>query len=667
MKKPHDFSIQPLAAMLIIATVAIALAAKAVTAPAIIALTAAVYALSGFPKLRRPRTYHALIIAVPFALWWREYGDQSANNNRVPVGFLFIVGLYMCALGVQHLLSHRRGGNLDYALACSIMGMALAGTVEIKTDEASNIAWFAPMLAAFIVLLMIHLRSATVGGHQKLGALSPSLRHAVAIGLLIVVTALVQVHVVRKLPRLNQWAVQQLISNASRPSVGFSRSAELGSVPALWNKSADNRVVLRVFAERSPEYLRGAAYDLYRPGTTHSRSQWTIIEEDRALDSTGTHWNRKVFDALVSEDPEGEDPPEQLGIVYPTPDFSANFFVPQHTHRVAAHVEDARFGRAYTMRPNNDEVAMGGYAYFAPTLPIPPPNERDSHVPDVMRWRLMRIAQRIVGEEQDPLKTIDKIVAHFEHRYDYGMGIEIPDGAEPMLYFLTAPEEQLKHAHCEFFAASATLLLRARGIPARYVTGFACREPADEDNVWLVRQKDAHAWVEAYLPDEGWVTVEPTPAGAYPDSPRSDGWDATEDWWSAWWHRVSRMLWHGGFTAAIAATLDFIGSIPQRMPVWGWVVLIALGVAWTFRKDLRRLLGRSDDRDAPEHIRRLRKQLVKAERLLAKHGLHRPKSQTVGEFLKRLNTSPAVPHDARTKAAALLSDYQRARFRPADP
>lgn len=663
MKKPQDFSTQPLAAMLIISTVALALAADAVVAPAIIALLTAVYALTGYPKLRRPRTYHALIIAVPFALWWREYGDQTADNNRVPVGFLFIVGLYMCTLGVQHLLSHRRGGNLDYGLACSIMGMALAGTVELKSDTGSNIAWFAPMLAAFIVLLMIHLRSATVGGQQRLSTLSPSLRHAVAVGVLIVMTALVQVHVVRKLPRLNQWAVQKLISNSVRPNAGFSRTAQLGSVPELWNRSQDNEVVLRVFAERSPEYLRGAAYDLYRPGTDRTRSEWTLIKEDRTLDPTGTHWNRNVFDALVSDVEEETDSPEQLGIVYPVSEFGETFFVPQHTHRIAAHVESTKFGRAYTIVADGEDTGLGGYAYFEPTLDIPPPTDRDRHIPTVMRWRMMRIAQRILGDERDPQKVINTIIAHFEQRYDYGIGIDMPAGADPILYFLTAPEDEITQAHCEFFAASATMILRARGIPARYVTGFVCREAGDGDDVWLVRRRDAHAWVEAYLPDKGWITVEPTPAGALPDSPRTEGWEATEDWWSAWWHRVSRMLWHGGFTAAMAAVLDFIGSIPQRMPIWGWLALIGAGVLWTFRNSIRRVLGRSDQRDVPTHVLRLRKLLAKAERLLAKHGLHRPATQTVGEFLRRVNASPAVPHDARTKAATMLSEYQRERFR----
>lgn len=58
-----------------------------------------------------------------------------------------------------------------------------------------------------------------------------------------------------------------------------------------------------------------------------------------------------------------------------------------------------------------------------------------------------------------------------------------------------------KEGHCEYFAGALTLLLRAIGIPARVVVGYACY-PSKDESTTIVRQSDAHSWVEAYIPYE---------------------------------------------------------------------------------------------------------------------------------------------------------------------
>jgi len=56
--------------------------------------------------------------------------------------------------------------------------------------------------------------------------------------------------------------------------------------------------------------------------------------------------------------------------------------------------------------------------------------------------------------------------------------------------------------------------MRAAGIPARVVTGYAGGVRNPYGNYWLVRRMDAHAWAEAWLPERGWVRVDPTAAVA---------------------------------------------------------------------------------------------------------------------------------------------------------
>lgn len=82
----------------------------------------------------------------------------------------------------------------------------------------------------------------------------------------------------------------------------------------------------------------------------------------------------------------------------------------------------------------------------------------------------------------------------------------------------TRPEDQFlfetKQGFCEHYATSFTLLMRLAGIPARIVAGYQGGEYNPHGNHLIVRQSDAHAWTEVWLPDYGWKRVDPTAAVA---------------------------------------------------------------------------------------------------------------------------------------------------------
>lgn len=74
----------------------------------------------------------------------------------------------------------------------------------------------------------------------------------------------------------------------------------------------------------------------------------------------------------------------------------------------------------------------------------------------------------------------------------------------------------LKKGHCEYFASSMVMMLRSEGIPARFVAGFLGAELNPIEGYYVVRQSNAHAWVEAYLSNEGWTVFDPTPPSGRP-------------------------------------------------------------------------------------------------------------------------------------------------------
>jgi transglutaminase-like putative cysteine protease len=71
---------------------------------------------------------------------------------------------------------------------------------------------------------------------------------------------------------------------------------------------------------------------------------------------------------------------------------------------------------------------------------------------------------------------------------------------------------ETRRGYCEHFAAAFVTLMRSTGIPARVVTGYQGGELNPSGNYLIVRQLDAHAWAEVWLPGQGWARVDPTAA-----------------------------------------------------------------------------------------------------------------------------------------------------------
>ncbi|MBC8135676.1 MAG: transglutaminase domain-containing protein [Fibrella sp.] len=122
------------------------------------------------------------------------------------------------------------------------------------------------------------------------------------------------------------------------------------------------------------------------------------------------------------------------------------------------------------------------------------------------------LATQITKDAPTVPKKIAAVTQYLLSNHKYSLSTKIGPG-DPVADFL----REKKDAHCEFFAASATLLLRYAGVPTRYVTGYLAHEPGQEAGETVVRQRDAHAWCEAWVDGYGWISVDATPGGGRPD------------------------------------------------------------------------------------------------------------------------------------------------------
>lgn len=128
--------------------------------------------------------------------------------------------------------------------------------------------------------------------------------------------------------------------------------------------------------------------------------------------------------------------------------------------------------------------------------------------------RVAELARRVAGGGS-PAERARRIERHLITEYGYSLELlGRPLGADPIEAFLF----DHGRGHCEYFASSMVLMLRAADVPSRLATGFLGGEFSRLEDYWVVRQSNAHAWVEAYLPGSGWTVFDPTPPGGRPES-----------------------------------------------------------------------------------------------------------------------------------------------------
>lgn len=151
-----------------------------------------------------------------------------------------------------------------------------------------------------------------------------------------------------------------------------------------------------------------------------------------------------------------------------------------------------------------------------------------------MDVRVRQLAEQVTDQEKTEFDKAAALERYLRANYRYTLNLPKTAPADPVGDFLF----ERKQGHCEYFASAMAVMLRSVGIPARVVNGFRTDEFNDLTGNYVVRAKDAHAWVETFFPGYGWQTFDPTPAGAV-GTPR--GWarvalyfDAASSIWREW-------------------------------------------------------------------------------------------------------------------------------------
>ncbi len=309
-------------------------------------------------------------------------------------------------------------------------------------------------------------------------------------------------------------------------ATGIPRSAAFLKLQNFQKLKTDPTAVLKVRvrdledrpvpADRT-QYLRGAVLDVYEAGEW--KTSFRRLPRADADDGGGDGWT-----TLEASPPKGRlVVRQQIRTSALSEDLS--FSLPDP---VRVQWKDAKYDPAGVLFFSEPPRGMIEYHVESALQPseIPPRPSRGAVPESYLQvpaglGRLKESARRIVASVSEGRHArVSRLVHHLTHNgFAYRLDPFVaPPGRDPVEHFLEG-----KTGYCVQYASALTLLCRAVGIPARVATGFQLHDP-QEDGSFIVRNSDAHAWVEVWYGAEfGWRSYDATPESSADAPPLPEG------------------------------------------------------------------------------------------------------------------------------------------------
>jgi len=491
---------------------------------------------------------------------------------------------------------------------------------------------------------------------------------------------------------------------------GFTDNVELGQIGTIKKNPA---VVMRVRVEGGPAQMRDVKWRGIAL-TTFDGKRW-YTEEREAIAVTPNNLGWYAFPANTPQITPRDRPPAEGGsrrlryTVLLEPLGTDTLFVA--THGLAMR------GRFAPEVAPAGRPSRGSYLQVDSTGSVSNPNhnftrilyDAQSQVPDVpprllraslfryseeirIRYlqlppldpRIRQLAERITANAPTAYDKAVAIERYLRTRLGYTLDLSGRPPEDPLAFFLF----EKKAGHCEYFASAMTVMLRALGVPARYVNGFLPGDYNDLGGDYVVRGSDAHSWVEVFFGEYGWIPFDPTPGANEPErswlSRLAQYYDWFELLWSEWvinydlthqtllaqnLQRASRE-WSESARRYILrkrrASLDFLKQMELRLAARPYTLPMGIAFLLAFLLLLRwravrdylagqwglHHAGRAEltPRLATLHYQQML-------RLLARRGLRKPPGQTPLEF------AASLPRAEWSAPVSEFTDlYQSARF-----
>ncbi len=467
----------------------------------------------------------AIIVVIPlFYLDWKYKITGFGSNELLAAGGLARLILFLCAI---KLLQKKSDRDWIFIYVIAFFEVLLAAGLSISPSYIATLFLFLLSATCAIIAFEIRKTSRDVLAKQIISkskdkkskkkqitkrVKTPLSRLPLtAITLLILIT-LFALPLFFALPRVGGAGVGSDLSNSTKIT-GFSDSVNLGEIGRL---QQSDKTVMRVRIDRNENsnlkrlLWRGIALDFFNNKSwskTRSKYKEPYVKTER--------------DFFLLNYPSQEKK-MTVQTFYLEPLNSDVLFSLSKPIAVKGGFQVLKKDAEGALSANKSAFERVSYTVYSDTaLPTVDRLKRDNQLykekdirylqlPAKYDERILNLAREIITRNNaitryDQAKAIEK---YLQNEFGYTLELKA-SGNEPLADFLF----NVKEGHCEYFATAMTIMLRTQGIAARVVNGFQQGEYNETAGVYVVKQKDAHSWVEVYFPKENvWIPFDPTPA-----------------------------------------------------------------------------------------------------------------------------------------------------------
>ena len=439
-------------------------------------------------------------------------------------------------------------------------------------------------------------------------------------------------------PVIENFMAGVLDSPSAYGGTGFSSTSDLWSVTNRREIDA-KRMALRIYSEQMPAYIRVNAFDNFLGDL------WATSERSTAAGTL----------LLPSADPG-------LAKYAPTPNAAGQFFVAETVESAqwrAAEIWVESNHASYlptildttclridavTVRRSRLENFLSSKADLSQPYTVFAARDRPPIAPsgatldgllkirDRDRRRLQDIADSIFKPEMTATERVVAVNNFLGDGFTYVRDSDEGFSSDPLHTFL-----RTSHAgHCELFASAATILLRLGGVPTRYVNGYLVNERNGVGRYWVARNRDAHAWCEAFDPRQGWVIVDPTPEDVLPEISHTSSYSQLSEVLTVTIRQFIVWLQEKG--------LESIARVGTFLIVMAPYLILTTLVGIPLGFGLRVLWRRPRKGTVRPEVLALHRLLVRVDRLAARWQISRLDGETLHQFANRLEaTEPEAP------------------------
>jgi len=224
------------------------------------------------------------------------------------------------------------------------------------------------------------------------------------------------------------------------------------------------------------------------------------------------------------------------------------------------------------------------------------------------------LAERVTHDHSsNQYELVMALTTYLQQNFQYTQQLgHVPAGRDPIDWFLF----DVKQGYCEQFATAEVMLLRSLGIPARLATGYSTGDYNPVLDQAVVRERDAHAWVEVFFANHGWVPVDPSPG-----FPALAATQFPNHWAAA---GIARLIPHLtiGAPLAVLGSLGVLAVIPPAL-----VIALLVTLAWVWARTRRRRTVATQPTPGESELLRL------YERVQRRLGRRRAPPETPLEYL----------------------------------